>query len=527
MAKPFFSGDYGSALAKVDTRPIVEAGKAQGQMFSNLGSQIGGVIQQYGLNKEKQKENKATIKSSVGILERMKKLDPENETEYMMSIDQLNNEDMGLGMRAKLADKTLQGLSITSRLQGEMLNRDSQRQALGLAKRTEDLTVENLKLGNRQKELGTLLGEISLEELKAIKDEKTRVALLTLKERGKDLLLGDERRKLEKETMAGQAKALPGATDATIASNLLKKEGSEAELKLMPKRTAATEAALETSVMKNEQAQNLIPGYTSLAIKKQNLDSIKIDTENFLIDAFGGAEGKAKFDYRGEEIKRENFEKGLEYLDARIDYTNYLSTARNVPIDTKKQYASLVSHSGKILDTRVEDPETGNPITFEKYMEIANDGDIQYPLTGDGSGAAGVLYSNYLSAQKQIIDFGKTIQVQVDDGQGVGGSPTTTGSPINVGNMQPEQAMQKLRDRIGELRRLGPDINAQRQQLGQPGQFNPIGMGGNFRPTQVPQTVGYIQQQNDALTQQEEQRKSELAEAEAQLQELQNQLGLR
>ena len=65
----------------------------------------------------------------------------------MMSIDQLNNEDMGLGMRAKLADKTLQGLSITSRLQGEMLNRDSQRQALGLAKQLEASTIEiaNLK----------------------------------------------------------------------------------------------------------------------------------------------------------------------------------------------------------------------------------------------------------------------------------------------------------------------------------------------------------------------------------------------
>ena len=37
---------------------------------------------------------------------------------------------------------------------------------------------------------------------------------------------------------------------------------------------------------------------------------------------------------------------------------------------------------GKILDTRVEDPDSGNPITFEKYMEKANDGDERYPLTG-------------------------------------------------------------------------------------------------------------------------------------------------
>ena len=63
--------------------------------------------------------------------------------------------------------------------------------------------------------------------------------------------------------------------------------------------------------------------------------------------------------------------------------------------------------------------------------------------------------------------------------------------------------------------------------LGRATLINPIGMGGNFRPTQVQQTVGYIQQQGDALTQQEAQRKLDLAEAEAQLQDLQNQFGVR
>ena len=53
MAQPFFRGNYGSALGRVDTRPIIEAGRAQGQMFANLGGQIGNMIQQYGLNKQK------------------------------------------------------------------------------------------------------------------------------------------------------------------------------------------------------------------------------------------------------------------------------------------------------------------------------------------------------------------------------------------------------------------------------------------------------------------------------------------
>ena len=63
--KPFFSGNYGSALARVDTRPIVEAGRAQGQMFANMGSQIGGMIKEYGLNKEKRAELTDQIESAI------------------------------------------------------------------------------------------------------------------------------------------------------------------------------------------------------------------------------------------------------------------------------------------------------------------------------------------------------------------------------------------------------------------------------------------------------------------------------
>ena len=65
MAKPFFSGNYGSALAKVDTRPITEAGRAQGQMYANMGSQIGGLIKEYGLNKEKRAELTGEIEAML------------------------------------------------------------------------------------------------------------------------------------------------------------------------------------------------------------------------------------------------------------------------------------------------------------------------------------------------------------------------------------------------------------------------------------------------------------------------------
>ena len=65
--RPFFSGNYGSALGSTANAAnlIARAGQQQGQMYANMGAQIGGMIQQYGLNKEKQKKADARIKSAM------------------------------------------------------------------------------------------------------------------------------------------------------------------------------------------------------------------------------------------------------------------------------------------------------------------------------------------------------------------------------------------------------------------------------------------------------------------------------
>jgi len=105
--KPFFSGNYGSALARVDTRPIMEAGRAQGQMYANMGSQIGGLIKEYGLNKEKQ--GKITDK-----IENRLKLDPSIAQRLTMSgdedYDKKNVTDMEKLASGELGLKGLQRL---------------------------------------------------------------------------------------------------------------------------------------------------------------------------------------------------------------------------------------------------------------------------------------------------------------------------------------------------------------------------------------------------------------------------------
>ena len=83
--RPFFSGNYGSALGSFDTaaKLIAQAGQTQGQAMANIGSQVGGMIEQYGLNKEKQKKADARIKSalnSMGEFVEAGVLSPENKT---------------------------------------------------------------------------------------------------------------------------------------------------------------------------------------------------------------------------------------------------------------------------------------------------------------------------------------------------------------------------------------------------------------------------------------------------------------
>ena len=381
MAKPFFTGDYGSALARVDTRPIVEAGRAQGQMFANLGSQIGGAIEKYGLNKEKQKKNQAFIKGQSNLLDMLSEQDPEQADRYAIMKEQLNNPDVSLTERTELGKQLMQNVTYSNQMQNQMLNRKTQEQALGLAKRTEDLTVKNLKLVNKQKELGTLISGISLDKLNAIKDEDTRVALLAIKERGKDLLLGDPRRKLEKATLASRAKVLPGATDATIASNLLKKEGSKAELGLMPKRTAATESSLDTSIARDQSTQQVLPGQTSNLIKQQVLDSTNIDIAQSTIEQGGGVQGMAERNIKKDDLGIQAQEVGIKSKKKYMNYLDAMATKSATKSPENTSIENSITGVQKEIDSIMSSPsfvrdEDGNALDIEDLVTIT-------PITGE------------------------------------------------------------------------------------------------------------------------------------------------
>ena len=130
--QPFYGRGPGPAIARMDMRAATAPGRAYGQMYANLGKTAGGLIQQYGLNKEKQ--GKLTDK-----IENRLKLDPSIAQRLTMSgdedYDKTNITDMEKLTKGELGLKGLQRLDSAMATINEV---DLQKQA------KEDREIANL-----------------------------------------------------------------------------------------------------------------------------------------------------------------------------------------------------------------------------------------------------------------------------------------------------------------------------------------------------------------------------------------------
>ena len=151
MATPFFRGNYGSALSRVDTQPVIEAGRATGQMYANMGAQVGGMIKEYGLNKEKRDKAEAAFQGDARRLLQ----DNPGELEAM-------KEDPVLGPTLKRIEEG----------NGTLKDFDKYNAYRAADK---EATIEKLKLDNAKTQKGMLEVQANLE--KQLSDPKVRKAL--------------------------------------------------------------------------------------------------------------------------------------------------------------------------------------------------------------------------------------------------------------------------------------------------------------------------------------------------------------
>jgi len=366
--KPFFSGNYGSALARVDTRPIVEAGRAQGQMYANMGKQIGGMIQQYGLNKEKRAELTGEIEAML--------------PQYMDSFTSTGNEvdDKKNFQRLEKFSKGDMSMADLKGLAGELAMKDK---------------VEARAAQNEARAIANEMGRVNLDITKQLKDTQIQLGkdkgtlssintkVAEMRERG---LTKEEENMLKKLDLLGkQTDALSDnldyKTDAEKQAALLSSATSRAGIGLVDPRAEATKAALTTSVMKNEQAQNLMPGDTSNLRKKQDLDSTNIDITQSTIEQGGGVQGMAErnikkddLGIKAQEIGIKSKKKYMNYLDAMAIKSATKSpentSIENSITEVQKEIDSIMSSPSFVKD------EDGNALDIEDLVTIT-------PITGE------------------------------------------------------------------------------------------------------------------------------------------------
>lgn len=146
--RPFFSGNYGSALGSTANAAnlIARAGATQGQMYANMGAQIGGMIQQYGLNKEKRNKLQATLEGQLSA-------DPSIVQQLTMTGDEeYDKKNMKLFDKVQSGDASIADLERANGL---------------LAGKT---TQENAMLKKQNAETQQKMSELNLSLQEALKD---------------------------------------------------------------------------------------------------------------------------------------------------------------------------------------------------------------------------------------------------------------------------------------------------------------------------------------------------------------------
>jgi len=266
--RPFFSGNYGSALGSTANAAnlIARAGQQQGQMFANMGAQIGGMIQQYGLNKEKRERNENT---AVGTLLGMAQNDQPSLSALMQ------NKDF-----AKAAESIRKGEGTSKQV--DLINSSTAayrtQQMAGMQRDTQNFknafTKSQTELANLQRELEerTMGDKVEQEHIKSnsleLANEKVYLDNLEAKAKSKE---DRERFLMEKEAHKVKLKTYKNAL-----------EKNEGFLRLFNDTydNQVEQSALETKKKKQDiKSQDIEDEYTKASTELRQAQTKGIEAE--------------------------------------------------------------------------------------------------------------------------------------------------------------------------------------------------------------------------------------------------------
>ena len=505
--QPFFTGNYGSALAQVDTRPIMEGARAQAEMYQNLGQSlgqnIGGAIEKYGLNKVKRAK-------LTGDIEAYLKENPDYINESTMTGDEaVDKKNMTENEKFVAGDLSMAGLE---GLAGKLARGDTLRknrlleESQMMQNKMQELTF-GIDKELRETRIGVETDKARLIRLNRLMEEeadpqKREVFRLQREELIADFGMGESRRELERKRQ--------GLTGKQI----------DAKESIIPLETAATTAKLKE-----------VPGQVEDATATRKRNKKIADA---LFKASGDAVGMAKTSMEDRDLKRNQVETYILSGLSNIKVNELNALAKFASPTVNQQATVLAADQGRLLGLTLTDPITKGQITFKKYLELNNTkGDDQYPLTGDAAGTAGTYHGRYVTGQRQLQELYDGVQVQANntsggagaDGGAGGGTGGVLPSAIDS-KMTPVQADAAKTARIAEIRTLIDNLNTEFDDLETPNAMMPAtvpisatwrGYGGAPTTHSAPQpaTLGYLERKKKEIP-------AEIAALRAELTQLAN-----
>ena len=396
-----------AGLMRVDFSPIARAGEAQARANQAFGDAVGGAIEKYQLNKEKQKKNEGFIKSQSGMLDMLAEQDPEMASQYSAMKEQLNNPDVPLATRAEFGKNLVNNITLSSRLKGQRLLQETQAQTLEEQKRTAKLREDLLQ---QKSDLNKIVNDIksidlaNLEELSPIKIKETLARLQS------------------------SINVIPSEEAAKKATNELTTETAQASRELLP---------LQTADKKGE--------FAARSTQRKIVDEV--------IDQSGGIEGMASKEVESTDLKIEATKQEIENKKALASYYQDVGLAKKLEAvgklnpSLKQQLDPLTKMQGDLLSTKVAVPGEGQTrITLSEYLELNKDSDTKYPLNG----IAGLLYGQLQNIDKQMEDvlFEQPVPVYVPDEEETAIQPQLTDPSVvarrNAGNRRVQPAFDPM-----------------------------------------------------------------------------------
>ncbi len=360
--RPFYGQGGAIPIAKMNMQAATAPGRAYAQMGKDFGDKIGSAIEQYGLNKEKQKKNEGFIKSQSGMLDMLAEQDPEMASQYSTMKEQLNNPDVPLATRAEFGKNLVNNITLSTQLKGQRLLQDTQAQTLEEQRRTTKVREDLL---HQKSDLNKIVNNI-----KSI-----------------DLVNFEELSPLQrKETIARL----------------------QSSINLIPSEEASKKATNEFTEKEAQASQRLIPLKSIDTLEELGARSRERKIVNEVIKQSGGIEGMA-----GKRVEKGDL--SIANIQSQIDYRNnvglaqlYKSLAEKNPTFAE-QFTPLASLQDKLRAVTVKTPK-GESVTYAEYEKLHNKEPELYPMNNE----PGAIKGKIESVNSQIYNLSREQPAQVN-----------------------------------------------------------------------------------------------------------------